>query len=247
MFELLALFLQVFVLGPVLCASVLGLIANLTVLRGWKDEKQWSKRSDLFFWGGWYVVGFAISLIWTSNDRNQFRGLYKWVESWGVDRLNIVIGISLLALFLAWIFRVTHTEKNVDAVAEPNTIAPTEPNRVDITEPNPVDMTEPDPVDITEPNTVIDGGEQEKKTYTWEEWNSDGGDHFLKLEDGTWYTGYDNGKDIVDYRKFQLPPQINRAMLLEAFKRHTGHGAGRYHFKYWLERNGVNLQQHNWY
>ena len=106
---LFALATEIFIIffsTPLICGSVSGLIVYWTVLRGGKvDDCPWTTLQSFMFWGGFYLFGFCISLIWLSND-NEYRTLYSWVESWGYGRWNIVIGIVVVEVIYFRLIRL---------------------------------------------------------------------------------------------------------------------------------------------
>jgi len=75
---------------------------------------------------------------------------------------------------------------------------------------------------------------------------SEDGDHFLEKKEDIFFLGYDNHKDLRVW-KFVLPNSISEQELTKKFFEKTGRGIGRFDFYKWLEKEGVSLQEHNWY
>ena len=87
---------------------------------------------------------------------------------------------------------------------------------------------------------------QQLEDILFEKINSNDGDHFLEKREGVFFLGYDNGKDLRMWR-FELPNSISEQALTENFFRKTGRGVGRFEFFNWLEMEGINLNEHDWY
>ena len=82
--------------------------------------------------------------------------------------------------------------------------------------------------------------------YIFEKIHSNDGDHFLEKKEGIFFLGYDNGKDLRMW-KFEIPNSVNEQILADTFLTKTGRGVGRFEFFKWLENEGINLHEHNWY
>jgi hypothetical protein len=94
---------------PLLTGAFLFFICSFTVLYRW----EYSGGGGYTFFGIFYFFGFLISFIGVSNSSDRkFRGLHNWVESWGIDRWHIVIGIVLATLVVVGIFRIYCGEKD---------------------------------------------------------------------------------------------------------------------------------------
>lgn len=75
---------------------------------------------------------------------------------------------------------------------------------------------------------------------------SEDGDHFLEKKEDIFFLGYDNHKDLRMW-KFVLPNSISKQELTKTFFEKTGRSIGRFDFYKWLEKEGINLQEHSWY
>jgi len=90
-------------------AAVLGLIWFYTVLYRWDGG---GKKVDgwILLWGV-YFFGLLITFVWGSKDR-KLRGLYDFIEGWGIDRWVLVIGIVLVSLVFAGGLRIYAGKKD---------------------------------------------------------------------------------------------------------------------------------------
>ena len=76
--------------------------------------------------------------------------------------------------------------------------------------------------------------------------SSTDGDHYLRKQKGDFFLGYDNGRDLREW-KLQLPKEFDEELLWSKFSSLTGQGAGRFEFADYLLDSGVVLEESDWW